>query len=166
MEPSDLHRRARLSYELGRLRFAAPYGLAAAFVVGCAALLSGPTPLGLGLGLALVVLCTAVPFAARTGARQVRTGLLAGIVPMVAALGSVAAAGCVTACTPWCLPLCAVAGLVVGLWLARGGARWEALAIAGLTASIGCLPLGAGTLLGALAGLAVGGVPILASRPG
>jgi hypothetical protein len=166
MDPSSLHRRARLRYELGRARFAAPYGIAAAVVVACAWLVAAPTPVGIALGLALTVVCVAFPFASRSLARQVRPGLLAGLVPMVAALGSVEAAGCATACTPWCAPLCTLAGLCVGVWLARSRARWGALLIAALTVAVGCLPLGAGTLVGALVGIAVGSAPFLVNQRG
>jgi hypothetical protein len=52
------------------------------------------------------------------------------------------------------------------VWLARSRARWGALLIAALTVAVGCLPLGAGTLVGALVGIAVGSAPFLVNQRG
>ena len=167
MERSDAsaRRRARWAYELGRVRFAAPYGAGAAVLVAIAGLIGAPSPpLFAVLSVALVVVCLAMPTISRRLARQVRPGLLAGAVPMLAALVSVRGHGCADACSDLCAPLCAVAGLVVGVWLGRSQARWGALLVASLTASVGCIAVGAGGIAGALVGLALGTVPALAVR--
>jgi hypothetical protein len=167
MERSDAsaRRRARWAYELGRLRFAAPYGAGAAAVVVLAGLIGAPSPpLFAALGVTLVAVCIAMPTISRRLAGQVRPGLLAGAVPMIAALASARGHGCADACSDLCAPLCAAAGLVVGAWLGRSHARWGALLVASLTAAVGCIAVGAGALAGALLGLALGTVPALAVR--
>jgi hypothetical protein len=147
---------------------------------GRAAWLLAASALAAALGVAPLHLLPALPLAFAVAAclyvgrgydRAVSLGLRAGVVPMLAALVSWGGLGCEGPCQPWCLPLCAGTGLAVGAWLGstmprreRPGIVLATLTIAGLTAALGCLPLGVGTLGGALVGLALGVAPTWALR--
>jgi hypothetical protein len=164
-DPPHLHRRARRAYELGRLRFAAPYGIAALIAVALARSAAGEIgPTFYALGFALVASCTGLAYLSRGFAAHVRSGLLAGTVPVIAASVSVRSHGCALDCSSLCAPLCVGAGLLMGAWLAHRSVPSWGLAIAILTTGVGCFPLGVGALLGALLGLALGGVPLLILR--
>jgi len=177
MDSTDLLRRARFSYELGRLRVALP-GLAAAAAL-VAYVLNRPhqsqAPL---LAALLVVGALGAGLWRRASARAVLPGLAAGLVPLfVPALAMRAGMGCgLRDCTTLCLVSCLAGGIVAGgviAWrsttLAEG--RRAFLAVAGavgtLAGALGCLEFGAFGLLLLVAGFAVILSPtwVLAPRP-
>ena len=171
MDSLELQRRARRAYELGRLRRAAWAWLPVSPVLVVAALMGHPSTV-VSIAVPLVLICVACSYRGRGLERAITPGAVAGLLPAVVAMGTMRHFGCVSAsCVELCAPLCAATGLVVGAWLgAKTAARESAsvtvasLAIAGLTASLGCAPMGVGTLLGAVVGMAVGLVPIWVVR--
>jgi hypothetical protein len=160
-----LRRQARRAYEWGRLRTAAAV---AVVVVPLAALSAAETrslqKSAVGGGL-LLCMAIALRWRHRRGAEDATAGLQAGILPMAAALGLCRFA---PAC-PWglSLGLCAAAALGGGAWLGlhafghedAGLPRWAtAVTVAVLTASLGCMALSAGVMMGVVVGLGLGGI--------
>jgi hypothetical protein len=160
--------RARLSYELGRLRVGLPGGIAAAALIAYS--LSRPhaaeAPMIGGL-LLLGVLAAGAWH--RDTARAVLPGLAAGLVPLfVPAVAMRAGMGCgLRDCTALCLVSCLLGGLAAGgfiAWRSRALAegRRVFLGVAGaigtLAGALGCLEFGAIGLL-----LLVGGFAIILS---
>ncbi len=161
-----LAERSLRHYELGRLRMAARIALVLAPIVAICLL----EPMGreacaccAGLLLATGVW---LRFRSRAGVESVRTGLLAGGVPLVGALllarldPGCAAAGPLSYCSAFSLLVGGGAGLVVafrersrapisGHWLLAVG-------VALLTASLGCLRLGVASMAGVALGILVG----------
>lgn len=169
--PEQLARRARRSYELGRLRLAITAMLP---LVPLLALLYawGHRPTVLVLGLPLLAVCIGLWVYGKGLQHAVRPGLLGGALPIAAAVVSTQCSGGSASCAHWCFISCASAGVVVGAWLSvaifrRYPARVgiAAVAIAALTSALGCMPIGLGTLLGAIAGLVAGLAPGLLVRP-
>ncbi len=168
--PEVLARRARRRYELGRLRRSV-FRLWPLVPIGALAALLGNIATTAVLATLLAVVSAALLFVGRGFDRAVAPGWRAGVVPTVAALAMWQAQGCTGPCPPLCVPLCSVAGLVVGAWLGTTMLRHErpvvvlaSLGVAGLTASLGCAPLGLATVAGAVAGIAAGMLPRLAWR--
>jgi len=165
MDSTKLLARARLSYEMGRLRVALP-GVAAAAALVAFALArphSGLTPI---LGLALLLVALGAGLLRRTSARAVLPGLAAGLVPLFApALAMRAGMGCgLHDCTQVCLVSCLAGGLAAGALIAwrsaaLGSGRRVFLGVAGMVATLagalGCLQLGAFGLLLLLGGFVV-----------
>ena len=165
MDSTELLARARVSYELGRLRVALP-GVAAAAALVAFALArphSGLTPV---LGGALVLAALGAGLLRRTSARAVLPGLVAGVVPLLApAVAMRAGLGCgLHDCTQLCLVSCLAGGLAAGALIAwRSTAlvsgRRMFLGVAGavgtLAGALGCLELGAFGLLLLLGGFAL-----------
>jgi len=175
MDSTELLRRARFSYELGRLRVALP-GLAVASAL-VAVVLGRPHA---GQAPVLAALLLVAVFGAglwrRVTARAVLPGLAAGLVPLFApALAMRAGMGCgLRDCTTLCLVSCLAGGIIAGgliAWrsstLADG--RRAFLAVAGLVGTLagalGCLELGAFGLLLLVAGFAVTLSPSWAFAP-
>lgn len=165
MEPQELDRlaaRARRAYELGRARSS----IAAVWpVLPIAAVAAVVGEVGITLVLAAVLagVCATLVFVGRGLDVAVETGFKAGAVPMVVALALWEGQGCAGPAMPWCMPMCAIPSLLVGIWLGtkiggRGRAKvvGAALVVSSLTASLGCVALGFGSLLGVVLGLAVG----------
>ncbi len=171
MEPHELQARARRAYELGRWRQAALGVLPLVPIVALAVVL-GDHAITAWIAVILVVACLACGVIGRGLERAVRPGWLAGLGPMLAALGTSLRLGCTDeTCAAVCVPLCATIGLIVGAWLGatihaheRPRIAAASLGIAILTASLGCATVGLGTLVGAGAGLCVGLIPIFAYR--
>jgi hypothetical protein len=165
MDLTELYRRARWSYELGRLRVALPGVVTALALV--ALVLSRPHPEATPVLAALLLLAALVAgLWRRVSARAVLPGLAAGLVPLLApVLAMRAGLGCgLRDCTQLCLVSCLLGGLVAGgliAWrstvLAEG--RRVFLAVAGslgtLAGALGCLGLGAFGLLLLVGGFAV-----------
>ena len=170
-----MRKRARAAYERGRRRAAIATGL---FITAPALLALqtwGSRPLTLLLSVLL--------FAALVGARWrggpafagAFLGLLVGSLPLMtlsvlrSAGGHLCFAGL---CMQACVPVCFGSGLIAGILLAsrarRGAASlsyWSgAGTVGGLSAALGCVPLGMGAGLGMLAGLALTALPIMAWR--
>jgi hypothetical protein len=165
MDSTELLARARLSYEMGRLRVALP-GVAAGAALVAFALSrphSGLTPL---LGVALLLAALGAGLLRRTSARAVLPGLAAGLVPLFApAVAIRAGMGCgLHDCTQLCLVGCLVGGLAAGALIAwrstaLGNGRRMFLGVAGtlgtLAGALGCLEFGAFGLLLLLGGFAL-----------
>ncbi|MBV1857534.1 MAG: hypothetical protein KUG77_03915 [Nannocystaceae bacterium] len=119
------------------------------------------------LAIPLALVSAVLLFIGKGFDRAVAAGWNAGVIPMVAALALWQCSSCAIPCSPLCLPMCATVSLIVGAWLGskmgkRGGPAFASLAIAALTASLGCSIIGIGTLLGAVVGLSVGLGPMWA----
>ncbi len=165
MDSTDLLRRARFSYEVGRLRVALP-GLAAAVAL-VAYVMSRPNHSQVPfLGALLLASVLGAGLWRRVSARAVLPGLTAGLVPLfVPALAMQAGMGCgLRDCTTLCLVSCLAGGIVAGgviAWrsTALPEGRRAFLAVAGavgtLAGALGCLQFGALGLLLLVAGFAV-----------
>ncbi len=172
MAPIELHSRARLAYELGRLRAAAPLALPALLVAAAALFIGRPPALVASVCAGLAVLSVALVFARSHHRPAVRLGLLAGVAPLVLpfavrSFGHLCTGG---ACMELCLPTCLVAGLLAGLLVgfraadaAAGRLSFGLVAalIAGLAGALGCTLVGSAGVLGMIAGLALGSAPLL-----
>lgn len=181
MGPSDLamERRARVAYELGRLRSAS---LRALLVLPVAALMLWvrPEPQTVALLALLVATVVGLLWRGESFGRAASTGLLAGAVPLVAPTLVRSGGHCCIAglCTTICMVACVGAGMVAGGVVAlraghehqgHGAFMVTAAFVAGLTGVLGCTIMGAAGILGMLAGLLVASVPVavrgaLASR--
>jgi hypothetical protein len=155
-------------YELGRLRMAARISLLLAPIVAIS-LLEATRREACACCAALLLSATVwLRYHSRDGLESVSTGLLAGSIPLAAALvltrldPSCATAGPLSYCTGFSLLIGGAAGAVVALrerGLVTLPSHWlTAAGVALLTASLGCVRLGiasvAGVALGMLAGRA------------
>jgi len=186
MEPSDLSRRARRAYELGRLRAGLRATWPLLFIAPIALAMRGAPAAGATLVAAAGLAALVVALVWRGGAlaRGVALGFLAGLplllVPAVwMAIRSPTCAECEMmgmglAGDLWheCLLVCAGAGLVagalVGLRSVRtpDGARYglSAALVAGATGALGCALVGLIGVLATFGGLALGALPPLLLR--
>jgi DNA-directed RNA polymerase specialized sigma24 family protein len=166
-----LEARAGRAYELGRLRAAlrlAPLVLAAA---GAAIVCGRPLAVTCALAVALLLLSVGLAYAGGSAGRAVSPGLLAGAAPLAAPLlmATVGHACFGPVCASLGLPACILGGSLAGVFLARTTARRDAdllfvlaaLAVAAMTGSLGCTIAGVAGVLGMLAGVVVGGAPVL-----
>lgn len=163
--PDRLATKARRAYEMGRIRVVALALLQVVPVVVIAAAL-GRGSASLLLAVPLALLCAGLLYYGRGLQHAVRPGLIAGAIPMIAAMSTMMCANGSRECAHWCVLTCAGSGLIVGAWLGiavlarrRSGVGLAAVVVAALTAAMGCLPIGLGTLVGVLAGLATGLAP-------
>jgi hypothetical protein len=170
---SQMQRRLRVAYELGRLRRAllgvAPVALLTV-VAACVAHRPAST---LGFGLAAVGVGAFMLWYGRDPQRAVLPGVAAGLVPLVLALcaNHVHACGS-SSCSSLCVPACAFGGLVAGLAVASVGNQrkapvwfWlSASSLALLTGAMGCACIGYAGVAGLGVGFAVGVVPGLLRR--
>jgi hypothetical protein len=165
MDSTELLARARVSYEMGRLRVALP-GVAAAAALVAFALVRPHSGLTVLLGGLLLLAALAAGLLRRTSARAVLPGLVAGLVPLFApAVAMRAGIGCgLHDCTQLCLVSCLAGGLAAGgliAWrsVALDNGRRMFLGVAGgigtLAGALGCLELGAFGLLLLLGGFVV-----------
>ena len=171
MEMTDLERRARRAYELGRLSQAlriVPWVLLPAAV----ALLCG-RPVGLILALCGGALAVSIALLVRGGmaGRSVGPGLLAGwaalVPPLLLRTAGHACFG--DSCMALGLPVCAASGALSGILIGRlvlrrggGPAFWiGAATLAGLTGAMGCSIGGTFGILGMIAGAVAGSAPAL-----
>ena len=153
-------------YELGRLRMAAR--VAIVLVPMAAVCLLEPIGRESCACCAALLLATSVwlRFRNRAGAESVSTGLLAGGIPLAAALlltridPRCATAELISYCTGFSLLIGAAAGAVVAARERRGvplSSHWLlAVAVAWLTASLGCIRLGVASIAGVAVGLVIG----------
>lgn len=161
-----LTERSLRHYELGRLRMAARIAIVLVpIVVLC---LLEPVGREASACCAVVLLGASVwlRFRSRAGVESVGIGLVAGGIPLAAALlmtrmdPGCATAGVVSSCTGFSLLIGTAAGAVVAL-RERGGAPFSghwllAVGIALLTASLGCMRLGLASVAGVALGLVFG----------
>lgn len=170
---SDLSRRARRSYELGRLRVACRVLWLVAAVMAVAAWTGEPRP-ALALGGLLAIVSVGLRWWGGTAGRAVIPGLLGGAAVMLA-LRMVQGCGVACESNPAYGLLCAGAGLTAGVVLLRsvqseptelGSSAVWAASIAGVTAALGCTAFGLGASLGIAAAVVIGGigVTVLATR--
>lgn len=153
-------------YELGRLRMAVRVAIVLGPIVAiCLLEPVGREACACCAGL-LFVASVWLRFRSRGGVESVTTGLLAGLIPLAAALvltqldPGCAVAGPISYCTGFSLLIGGAAGAVVML-RERGRAlllsHWLlTVAVALLTASLGCIRLGIASMAGVALGLLVG----------
>ena len=172
MAPTDLEARARLAYELGRLRDSAQLALLVLPLAALALFIGRPTPLVAGVSAVLACAAAGLAFARTQHQRAVLAGLCAAVPPLllpyaVRAFGHLCTA---EVCTNWCLPAClgagAIAGVFIGLRTAgQSRGRWSyclvALLVAALGGSLGCTLAGTAGIWGMMAGLAAGTMPLV-----
>ena len=153
-------------YELGRLRMAARVAIVLGPIVAlCLLGQTGREPTACCAALLLGV-SGWFRFRSRAGVESVSTGVLAGVIPLIAALVLVridpqcATAGLVSYCTGFSLLVGAAAGAVVALRersRALISSHWPpAVGVALLTASLGCVRLGVASIVGVAIGMLVG----------
>ncbi|MCA1826447.1 MAG: hypothetical protein ABR567_08380 [Myxococcales bacterium] len=170
-DESVLAARARRAYELGRMRWSLRFApaVAAAFVAAVAC--GRPLDLCAALAAAALLVAVGLSFAGGDAGRAVAPGLVAGSFALVLPL-AVRTIGhlCLgEACMSLCMPSCVIGGALAGGFLALRAARDErggvflvsAVAIAGLTGSLGCTLAGMAGVCGMLAGVLVAGTPVL-----
>ena len=174
-----LRRRARRAYEVDRvwravLRAWPVVPLTAAALAGCVS-----PKLTVGLASGLAILTVALGWRGMAWGRGVSPGLLAGAPPLVLPIasrtietacwgGACTPGACLNLCTPACVIGGAIAGMVVGSCVAgTGSARFAflgaAVAVAGVTGTMGCVLGGIIGVIGMLAGFAAGTLPFLVS---
>ncbi len=166
---TELFARARVAYELGRLRGSLRL---APFVVALAAVaLACGRPLSLVATLAGVLLAAGVglSFAGGATGRAVVPGLLAGAValtpPLLLHVVGHACAG--PSCMTFGLPTCVAGGALGGMVIARRAIGEDlafvlvAAAVAAVTGTFGCSIAGAAGVVGMLAGTVAAGAPLL-----
>jgi hypothetical protein len=153
-------------YELGRLRMAARIALVLAPIVAISLL----EPIGREACACCAVLLLAATvwlrFRSRSGLESVSTGLLAGSIPLAAALvlmrldPACASADLFSYCTGFSLLIGGAAGAVVALrerGLLALPSHWlTTVGVALLTASLGCVRLGLASVAGVALGMLVG----------
>lgn len=153
-------------YELGRLRMAARVAIVLAPIVAVCLL----EPIGREACACCAALLSAAAiwlrYRSRAGLESVSTGLLAGSIPLAAALiltrldPGCASAGLLSYCTGFSLLIGGLAGAVVAL-RERGAmplsSHWlVVVGVALLTASLGCVRLGLASVAGVALGMLVG----------
>ncbi len=160
---TTLRRKAMRSYELGRLRFAARVGLVVLPLTAMAVWETRALLTCTLAGVSLLALTIALRWRHRSGVEAASSGLTTGVIPTLAALALCRFA-------PWCPPgvafgLCATAGLASGALVGRAAIQratapwqhWAAVAlVATLTATLGCIGLGLGSVIGAGFAIALG----------
>ncbi|GAC1356683.1 MAG: hypothetical protein NVSMB47_10080 [Polyangiales bacterium] len=170
-DPHTLSAQARRTYERARLRGAFVLALPIVAIAGLAWLIDRQTmPIAVAGPL---LFATAVVFFWRGQhlGRGVLPGIAAGAIPFVAmhvarASGHVCnGAMCFSACLPATFAGAAIAGLVSAQRARRSGAPLASWGSAGfiavLTGALGCACIGLGGVVGLVAGLLVGSVPMV-----
>jgi len=171
MTEGQLERRGRLAYEVGRAAGASQVLLLVLPVLLAARLLQRPTGLVLGVGALLTVLGFGLAMLHDRYARAVMAGVLSAV-PALAlpvlfwSLGIVRVGN---AAVDPCIPATFVSGVVAGAFVSARAVDQEhrlsywlaAIVAAGLTGALGCTVVGDVGVLGLLAGLAAGTLPVL-----
>src|SRR5690606_10480639 len=169
-----LMRRARRSYELGRVRRALLGVAPLLFIVPLAACATAHPRSALLFGAATFALGGVLLWYGREAQKAVLPGVAAGLVPLVLSLCANRMHYCgADGCTTLCVPACTLGGVVAGLAVARiGHARragpwyWlSASSLALVTGAMGCSCVGYAGVIGLAAGFALGIAPALV-RPG
>ena len=172
MEKNELVARARRAYEIGRAKVASK-AVIAAIALAAAAVALGRPPRQIALvALFLLPLAGALAFRGRAAGRAVWPGLVAGGAAMFLPLGVVVAGDAWLGfdCMRFCLPACVVGGALTGAAIASLAARQDTgesefllggIAIAALTASLGCGLAGTAGFVGMGLGVITAGAPVL-----
>jgi hypothetical protein len=165
-----VERRARLAYELGRVRLALLGVAPVALIVTAAAIFAYRPMTTLVLAVSTVVASGAMLWYGREPQRAVLPGVGAGLVPLVLALCATHFHACgPEGCSTYCLPACICGGVVAGLAVAAVGHRRRAgllywLSASGLcllTGAMGCSCVGYAGVVGLGVGFAGGVVPVV-----
>lgn len=171
--PTRVQRRARVAYELTRVRLALLGVAPVAVIVAVAACVAHRPASTLGFGVATIAVGAAMLWYGRDPQRAVLPGIVAGLVPLVLALCAKNMHSCGPAmCSNFCVPVCTLGGVVAGLAVASVGNQrragvWFWLSASGLallTGSTGCACVGYSGVVGLGVGFAAGIVPGLLSR--
>lgn len=179
MDSTDFERvkvRARVRYELARLRNALVGFAPALLVVAAAACIASRPGYAMAFGCAMFGVGVALLWYGRDLKHAVLPGLAAGLVPLVFALcanhfGHVCTG---SGCMSMCVPACTAGGLLAGLTVAVIGYRgrhglgyWAgASVIALLTGAMGCACVGYSGVIGLALGYGVGFLPMVARKVG
>jgi hypothetical protein len=163
--------RARRAYELGRLRWSLRFAPGVIAAAAAAVAAGRPAPVSCAFAAVLLPLVVALAYAGGSVGRAVIPGLESGAAALAMPLlvGTLGRACFGPACMFLCLPACVVGGALAGAFIARRAAREErepgfvlaALAVAGLTGAMGCTMAGLAGVGGMLAGVVLGGAPVL-----
>ena len=176
MDSSELvrvRRRARVAYELGRMRRALLGVAPVVVIVAVAACFAHRPASTLWFGLATMSVGGLMLWYGRDPQRAVLPGIAAGLVPLVFALCANNIHTCgPDGCTTFCAPACAVGGIVAGLAVAGIGNQRRAgisfwltgSALALLTGAMGCACIGYSGVVGLGLGFIAGVVPGLIRR--
>ena len=168
---ASLERRARWAYELGRAAWASHALLLVLPLLIVARLLGRPPALVFALGGVVVFVAFGAAMLHRRYARAVLAGVLAGL-PAFALPVIIRSLGIVrlgpTTLDP-CLPASIVAGLMAGAYLAartveekhRPSYWLVAALVAAPLGTLGCIVVGGAGVLGLVAGLAAGTLPLV-----
>ncbi len=164
-------RRARSSYELGRLRATIRDTWVVAPIVAVGALRHSNFRLMFAAATVLFVINTALSWRGQSWARSVWPGYLAGAAPLL--IPSLAPAQSVCwiggSCWPLCVLLCPISGLMAGVGVAVLAMRQEegrlpflaaTTLVAATTGAIGCALAGLLGIAGMIAGGLVGVLPV------
>lgn len=172
MESTELERRLRVRYELGRALWASRTLLLVLPLLLAAWRLGRPLPLLCLAGGGLTLLTCGLAFIHLRYGRAALLGLAAGLPALLLpALLQLAGDLCIAGrCFDPCVPSCVLAGAAAGALVASrsAGEGWlfwaAALATTALLGVLGCSIAGAAGVLGLAAGVAAGALPVLA-RP-
>jgi hypothetical protein len=166
VNPDELVSRGLQAYESGRLRMALRIALLVAPVVALCLIEPVGRVASCCCGLLLMTAAVWGRWRDRAGSEGVKTGLIAGSVPLLGALilteldPACASAAVLSYCTLFSLLFGAVAGVVVARRERIRGAHppdWVAAGIiAMLAASLGCMRLGIASVVSVLMGILVG----------
>ena len=176
MESGDVQRverRARVAYELARVRRAASAFAPMLLLVAVAAVFGDRVRPALALGTSLFIVGVSLLWYGHDIRRAVLPGIAAGAVPLVLALcARHIPHGCTgDTCFTLCVPACAAGGLVAGGAIAALAIRtrhsagfWIAASgITLLTGSMGCVCAGVRGVVALVAGFLVGSALVLAA---
>lgn len=169
-----IEQRARVRYELGRVRRALLGFAPVLIVVAIAALFAKRPSTTVLFGVAVFAVGVVLLWYGRDFRRGVLPGVAAGLVPLVLTLCAYhvghACAG--DHCMTLCIPACATGGVLAGFVVASLGIRYRsragfwfgASAVALLTGAMGCGCVGYAGVAGLVLGFAVGFASALVRR--
>jgi hypothetical protein len=162
----QLEARGLRAYELGRLRMASTVLLWLGPVAGLCLLETRGREGCLCCTVALLAVSVSLRWRDRAGVESVKSGLLAGALPMASAVGlaridpGCASAGVFSYCTAFSIAMGVLAGTIGATRELRKEARSSSMAVmvavAALAAGLGCTRLGLASVVGVGIGIAVG----------
>lgn len=165
-------RRARLRYELSRLRRASIGFAPVWLLVGFAAAVGARPGSVWVLGTMLFTSGVLLLWYGRALHKAVLPGVAAGMIPLLLALGANSWGHICTGsgCTSVCVPACVCGGLLAGLLVAAVGRRGKhgagfwcaASAVALFTGAMGCACIGYSGVVGLVLGFLLGLLPTIA----
>lgn len=173
-DSAELRRRARRTYEWGRLRYAASRASLALPLAALSAWLCHEPATSLGIGAAVFALATGLIWYGQIGARAARAGLRAGIaaftIPVIA-FHFYFAADCCTIATMLMVNVPCGVGVGVLLSVQSGHLQSDrdaflllASVVAALCGMLGCLLFGPMGLAGMAAGILLSTAPVVIYR--